>query len=257
MALCHRYGLSLISDSAQAPGALRHDAYAGTLGHLGGYSLNYHNHITCGEGGPVVTDDDALAHRVALLRNHGEGALGQGDPAAPRFGILGSNFRVGEIEAAITLEQLPKLTERAASRAGSASRLNAALTSLPGLRTPHVDTGNSHVYYVYGMVLEADLASARSRIVEALRAEGVPALMTGYQNVHRLPLFMDQLAYGQTGFPYVNSESRVNSCPVAEDLHDSTFFGMLLCAHEFDESQTQLIAESFGKVWGCIDRLAS
>jgi len=183
--------------------------------------------------------------------------MGQGDPANPRYGILGSNFRMGEIEAAITLEQLPKLRERAASRAQAAARLNASLSGLPGLRAPHVDAGNSHVYYIYGMTLEEDLAAARSRIVDALRAEGVPALMTGYQNLHRLPLFMDKLAYGHKGFPYVDSESRMTACPVAENLHNSSFFGMLLCAHEFDEPQTNLIVESFGKVWGCIDRLTS
>lgn len=257
LSLCERHGLALISDSAQSPGALRHGAYAGTIGHIGGYSLNYHKHITCGEGGLVVTDDDALAHRVALLRNHGEVALGQGDPASPQFGILGSNFRLGEIEAAITLEQLPKLRERVASRADAAVRIRAGLSGLAGLRTPVVDEGNTHVYYVYGMVLHNDVAPARSLIVEALRAEGVPALATGYQNVHRLPLFVDRLAFGQGGFPYPESGPRVDPCPVAEELHDSSFFALLLCAHEFDESETELIVQAFGKVWENLDRLAS
>lgn len=255
MALCDRYGLQLISDSAQAPGALRHGSYAGTLGHIGGYSLNYHKHITCGEGGLVVTDDDALAHRVALLRNHGEVAVSQGDEASPRHGILGSNFRMGEIEAAITLQQLPKLTERVASRAAAAARLDLGLSALPGLRTPVVDPGNTHVYYVYGLVLDEELAPARFQIIEALRAEGVPALSAGYQNVHRLALFADRLAYGRPGNPFDGQEAREDSCPVAEALHDSSFFGMLLCAHEFDESQTDLITEAFRKVWESMDRL--
>ena len=257
MALCDRHGLRLISDSAQAPGALRNGAYAGTLGHIGGYSLNYHKHITCGEGGLVVTDDEALAHRVALLRNHGEVALGQGDPASPRHGIIGSNFRLGEIEAAITFEQLPKLKERADSRTDAAARLGAGLSTLSGLRTPAVDPGNTHVYYVYGMVLDDVLAPARSRIVEALRAEGVPALTAGYQNVHRLPLFADRLAYGRDGFPYEGGAPRLDPCPVAEDLHESSFFAMLLCSHEFDKPQTTLVVEAFTKVWRNMERLTS
>lgn len=257
MELCNRYGLRLISDSAQAPGALRHRAYAGTLGHIGGYSLNYHKHITCGEGGLVVTDDDALAHRVALLRNHGEVAIGQGDTVEPRYGILGSNFRMGEIEAAITHEQLPKLRERTASRTNAASRLDSGLSALLGLRTPVVDSSNTHVFYVYGMVLDHELAPARSKILSALKAEGVPALMSGYQNIHRLPLFEQRIAFGQEGFPYSAPGPCVESCPVAEELQDSSFFAILLCAHEFDERQTQPIVEAFGKVWGSLDRLIS
>ena len=257
MAIALRHGLTLISDSAQAPGALRNGNYAGTQGHVGGYSLNHHKHVTCGEGGLVVTDDDALAHRVALLRNHGEVLLGQGDRAKPRYGIIGSNFRMGEIEAAITQSQLPKLAERAASRSSAAYRLTSGLSHLEGLRLPTVDTANTHVYYVYGFVLDAHLASARSRILEALKSEGIPALAAGYQNIHRLPLFAERLAYGASGFPYDVAIHRTGCCPVAEDLHDSTFLSLALCAHEFDETQTQMVVDAFCKVWANLDCLVN
>jgi dTDP-4-amino-4,6-dideoxygalactose transaminase len=255
MGLCDRHGLKLISDTAQAPGATRHGSYAGTQSHIGGYSLNYHKHITCGEGGIVVTNDDALADRVALLRNHGEVLVGQGHPITPRFGVMGSNFRMGEIEAAITRSQLPKLSERTRSRESAADRLTAKLASLDGLRTPHVDSANSHVYYVYPLVLEGALRPHRARIVAALQAEGVPAIMSGYQNIHRLPLFAQHLAFGASGFPYPRDESAATHCPVAEELHDQSFMGILLCAHEFTAAETEQVAAAFAKVWSHLPRL--
>lgn len=255
MAMCDRHGLTLISDTAQSPGAMRNGSFAGSLSHIGGYSLNYHKHITCGEGGIVVTDDDALADRVALLRNHGEVLVGQGHTVAPRFGVLGSNFRMGEIEAAITRIQFRKLSERTQSRATAAGRLTSLLSPLDGLRTPYVDAGNSHVYYVYPLVLEGSLREHRGVLVDALKAEGVPGLITGYQNLHRLPLFAQQLAFGPDGFPFNRGDSRAANCPVAEELHDESFFGILLCSHEFSACEVDLVGAAFSKVWRNLDDL--
>ena len=257
MEVCERHGLTLISDAAQSPGATRNGWYAGTLSHIGGYSLNYHKHITCGEGGIVVTDDDSLADRVALLRNHGEVLLGQGHSATPRYGVLGSNFRMGEIEAAITRTQLHKLSERVQSRATAAERLNEYLSRLDGLRIPYVDTRNSHAYYVYPLVLEGPLHGHRDILVEALRAEGVPALVSGYQTLHRLPLFAEQLAYGPEGFPFGERASITANCPIAEELHDISFVGLLLCTHEFSAHDIDQVGVAFSKVWSRIPEIIS
>jgi len=114
MAIAREHGLVVIEDAAQAPGASRHGRPAGTLGHIGVFSLNYHKTIHCGEGGVAVTDDDRLAQRLALARNHGEAAvqgMGTGD-----YDVLGYNYRMGEIEAAIALVQLGRLEALTAPR---------------------------------------------------------------------------------------------------------------------------------------------
>ena len=72
MLLARRHGLKVISDTAQAPGAMYKNAYAGTLADVGGFSLNYHKHIHTGEGGILVTNDDEIAERLQLIRNHAE-----------------------------------------------------------------------------------------------------------------------------------------------------------------------------------------
>jgi len=100
LSIAKRHGLTVISDSVQAPGVLYKEQYAGTLADIGGYSLNYHKHMHTGEGGILVTNDDALADRLRLIRNHAEAVV---DTLAVNSmsNLVGYNFRLGEIECAI------------------------------------------------------------------------------------------------------------------------------------------------------------
>ena len=124
--------------------------------------------------------------------------------------MIGYNFRMGEIEAAIASVQLDKLAERVADRQRVAAELNKGLGGLKGLNTPKAAEGATHVYYVYGMTLDLEtLGVSRAKIVEALKAEGVPAVMPGYQNIHRLPIFTEQVAYGTSGFPWSLRDDRI------------------------------------------------
>ena len=124
--LADKHGLKLLCDTAQAPGARIGNSYAGTLADIGGFSLNYHKHIHCGEGGVLVTEDDRLAERLCMIRNHAEAIVRSDDPA-DLCNMLGYNFRMGEIEAAIASVQLTKLSARVASRQRVATELNEGL----------------------------------------------------------------------------------------------------------------------------------
>lgn len=262
-AIADRHGLKLITDTAQAPGASLNGIPAGTTADIGGFSLNYHKHIHCGEGGLLVTNDDRLAERLQLIRNHGEAVI-TSEKSQDLANILGHNFRLGEIEAAIAREQLYKLSELVASRQVAAAQLTQGLSSLPGLLLPKVSDGATHVYYVYGMKLDLDkLRVSRSWIVEALKAEGVTGLFAGYQNIHLLPLFRKRIAYGEKCFPWVGLESGISNvyygpglCPVAEELHQSSFFGLNMCAHDFNEKEIDLILRAFAKVWRELEKFS-
>jgi len=256
-----RHKIKLMVDTAQSPGAKVGERYAGTLADIGGFSLNYHKHIHCGEGGIIVTDDAQLAERTRLIRNHAECVVQDTSPAG-LANMLGYNFRMGEIEAAIASVQLGKLAARVASRQRAAAALDAGLAGLEGLRTPSVSPSYTHVYYVYGMTLEPHvLGVPRSLVVDALRAEGVPGLMAGYQNIHLLPMFQHRIAYGTGGFPWTSpyASRRVEygpgTCPVAEELHASTFMGINLCMHEYGADDIRLVVEAFEKVWSQLDTL--
>lgn len=108
------YGIYVIEDAAQAIGAKYGYLYAGTLGDIGIFSLNVHKHIQCGEGGVIVTNDDRLAERLRLVRNHAEAVTHdrywrglEYDKLDVR--LVGTNLRMTELEAAVARVQLNKL----------------------------------------------------------------------------------------------------------------------------------------------------
>lgn len=261
MAIAARHGLKVVSDTAQAPGAQYKGRMAGTIAHMGGYSLNYHKHIHTGEGGIVVTHDDDLAERTRLIRNHAESVVA-GHGIDNLSNMIGHNFRLGEIECAMGIEQLKKLPAAIASRQRAADRLTAGLRGLPGLRLPQVMPGCTHVYYVFPMVLDtARVGLSRARLVEALRAEGVDGLMPAYQNIHLLPVFQRKQAYGTRGFPWSSDvcrrdvDYRKGICPTAERLQDESFLGYAVCMHALDDADVDLVVAAFRKVWSNLDAL--
>lgn len=102
----------VIEDTAQAPGAKYKTRFAGTLGDIGVFSLNYHKHIHCGEGGVVVTNDDELAFKVRQAMNHGEAVMNDYKAKTGKIinpWLVGMNLRMTELSAAIARVQLTKL----------------------------------------------------------------------------------------------------------------------------------------------------
>ena len=108
MAIANENNLIVISDSAQAIGSVSKGKKTGTLAHIGGFSLNRFKHIQTGEGGVIVTDDDDFAERMQMIRNHAD-AVANRRKTVNIKNLIGFNFRMGEIEAAIGYEQLKKL----------------------------------------------------------------------------------------------------------------------------------------------------
>lgn len=259
-AIAQRHDLRVISDSAQSPGGLYKGRHAGTLADIGGYSLNYHKHIHTGEGGIAFTNDTYLAQRLRLVRNHGEAVVESNEQDSFK-GMLGFNFRLGEIEAAIGSAQLKKLNSIIQSRQIVANWFADTLRHLPGLTLPHIGEDRTHVYYVYGLKIEpTELQVSKDKIVDALIAEGVP-VMRRYQNLHLLPLYRQKVAYGSGSIPWSLSEAsadasyRRGACPVAERINETEFIGIPTCSFTFDELETDQVLKAFVKVWANLQRL--
>lgn len=260
MQLANKYKLKVISDTAQAPGALYKNKYAGTLADVGGYSLNYHKHIHTGEGGILVTNDDQIAERLQLIRNHAEVVV-EKKGVTNIANMVGHNFRLGEIECAIGIEQLKKLPNIISKRQHLAEMITEGLKGLRGLITPKVGPDRTHVYYVYAMQLDVELLdTTREKICEALNAEGVP-VVTGYQNIHLLPIYQRKIAFGSKGFPWTSEickrevSYKKGICPVAESLNDKTYLGFNICLYSLDESDVNSIISAFHKIWNNIHLL--
>lgn len=260
--IADEHNLMLISDTAQSPRASYEGKHAGTLADIGGFSLNYHKHIHTGEGGIIVTNDSNLAERMYLIRNHAEAAV-EGMGINNISNMVGYNFRLGEIECAMGIEQLKKLESFVLSRQNSAKKIIEGIKTLKGIKVPTIKNNCSHVFYILGLVLDLDiLGTSRQKIFDALVAEGLQGLISGYANIHMLPIFQKKIAYGSKGFPWSADFSRqdVNYskgiCPVAEDLHDNTFLGYEMCLHDLSDDDINLIINAFHKVWSNLETLS-
>lgn len=258
--IAKRHNLKVITDTAQSPGTFNNGRVTGTLADVGGYSLNYHKHIHTGEGGILVTNDDDIFERLQLIRNHAEVVV-EDKGVTNLTNMVGHNFRLGEIECAIGLEQIKKLKGFVESRQSIADRLTAGLKDLPGLKTPVIQPGNTHAYYVYPLILDLDVVKvSRARICEALTAEGL-SFSEGYQLVHLLPMYQKKIAFGSKGFPWSSDiyEGNVKYdkgiCPIAEYLHDFSFISYGLCTHDLNDNDVDLIIKGFHKVWAKLDDL--
>tara|TARA_B110000027_G_scaffold43891_1_gene48363 strand:- start:1395 stop:2675 length:1281 start_codon:yes stop_codon:yes gene_type:complete len=259
--IAKKYKLKIISDAAQSPAALYNNEYAGTMTDIGGISLNCHKHIQTGEGGMLFTNNIRLAKRMCLIRNHAEAIVETKKPK-DLANMIGYNFRLGEIECAIGIEQLKKLKSIIYSRKQIAKKLDKEFKDLAGLRTPIVKKGCTHSYYVYPMVINTKmLGISKQKIYDALVAEGVQGLQIKFTNAHRLPMFVNKIAYGNKNFPWTYSKKSKKikygngTCPVAEDLQDNTYMGFGMFFYEYTRSDINLIIKSFKKVWSNLNAL--
>jgi perosamine synthetase len=244
--------IKIISDSAQSPYSFYGKKLAGTLTDIGGYSLNCHKHIQTGEGGIIVTNNKKLAQRVKLLRNHAEVTIRKNSNEINN--MIGFNFRLGEIEAAIGIEQLKKLKNIVIRKQKQAKYLINKLKNLNGLILPSIEKNCSHSFYSFPMVLDLDkIKFTRKLLVRKLRESGLPGFMEGYQNLHLLPVYKKKIAYGKKNFPWSIFNSKIKYykglCPIAEKLHDKTFLNFEFCKYDLGKSDLDFLSNKFIKVW--------
>ena len=261
MEIAEKHNITVITDSAQSPGSFYKKYRTGTKSHIGGFSLNYHKHIHTGEGGLIVTNDPDLCLRSQLIRNHAEAVVAD-LKQADLSNLIGHNFRLGEIESAIGIEQIKKLDYLVQDRANKAKRISDSLNVVSGLRLPIIKDGCSHSFYIYPMILEGELLSiGREKIAAALKAEGLEGIIEGYQNVHLLPIFQNKIAYGSSGLPWTGEfttrevDYKKGICPTAEYLHDEAFLGYEMCLHKLDDQDLDIVINTFLKVFLNLDQL--
>ncbi|MBT4933440.1 MAG: DegT/DnrJ/EryC1/StrS family aminotransferase [Rhodospirillaceae bacterium] len=226
--IADKYDLKIITDASHVPGCPYNDGFAGTFGDIGVYSFNQHKIIHCGEGGAAVTNDDGLALRLQLIRNHGEAIVSDMKVKNLR-NMVGGNTRFPEIEAAIMVEQLKKLPTLLRQRIDLADRLSEGFRKLDFLTPPTLRPGSGHVYYIYPLLFNEEAAGMdRTRFLENVKSLGAPVyrFTGGYiKPLYRLPVFSRKNEF-QAGYPFnlADDSASVNygdaGCPVVERLHN-------------------------------------
>jgi len=187
--------LLVIEDAAQAHGAQYHGRKAGNLGDTACFSFYATKNMTTGEGGMIVTDDEDLAERARLLRDHGQ-------TAKYEHAIVGYNLRMTEIAAAIGLVQLRKLDGWVARRRENARALTKGLAGVEGLVPPEEGNWMVHAFYQYIVRADPKFPLSRDEIVEALTEEGI-----GCRPSYPMPLYKQKA---------LRDRKIRGRCPVAE-----------------------------------------
>jgi dTDP-4-amino-4,6-dideoxygalactose transaminase len=215
--------IELIEDCAQAMGARYYGSPLGSLGRMGCFSFYPTKNLGAdGDGGMVVTNDEALARRLKMLRVHGIERRYFHD-------LHGFNSRLDEIQAAILRVKLPHLNGWNARRAEIAARYSEGLKTLP-VRLPVTAAGNDHIYHVYAI-----LAERRDALQEFLAGRGVPTIIYYPQPLHLQKLYAES-GWKSGDFPVAEQISReILPLPMYPELSDEqvdyvvgnvrTFFG--------------------------------
>ncbi len=204
MAIAAKHGIPVVEDAACALGAAWQGRQAGTWGTLGCFSFHPRKAITTGEGGMIVTRDDALAAKLRALRNHGQ------DPSAPSpdFIIPGFNYRMTDFQGALGVSQMAKLERIIAVRRRLAARYGELLGGTgfqPVIQPPVVAPGSRHVYQSYVVLLPAEAAPRRAELIAALKAQGIETTIGTWH--------MPMLSYYRRTYGY-----REGDFPVADDV---------------------------------------
>ena len=159
------HGMHLVEDAAQAHGARFRQRAAGAFG-VGCFSFYATKNLTTGEGGMVTTRDAALAERLRLIRNHGMRARYE-------YEVVGHNYRMTDLAAAVGLPQLARYPEQVERRRRNAARLVERLDGLPGLVVPRVMAGRDHVWHQFTVLVTEEARVGRSELAAALSERGV------------------------------------------------------------------------------------
>ena len=213
MEIANTYDLKVIEDCAQAPGAKYKGKKVGTIGDCGVFSLTETKNITSGEGGVLITNNEHIADIAKLVRNHGEAIMENMKERSYNTSILGYNYRMTEIDAAIGIEQFKKLDKFNNIRRKLVNYLNKNLKDIEGITIPMVYKGNTSSNYTYALKYDNKKMS-RDKLVDKLNNLGIP-FGKGYIK----PLYYSPIYHENKPWFVKDTYKYDRMCPVAEDCY--------------------------------------
>ena len=224
--------IALVEDAAQAHGAEYKGEKLGGLGDIGCFSFYATKNMTTGEGGMITTNNGELARRARLLRDHGQ-------TEKYHHLILGYNYRMTELSAAVGLVQLKKLDELNEKRIKNAKMLNEGIEKIRGLTPPYVEEYAKHVFYQYVVKVEEDYPLERNELADHLEKMGIGVAVHYPTPIYRQPLY-HELGYDKMICPMAEEScKRVLSLPVhpSVDEEDIQYILDVLKKNELGQSE--------------------
>ena len=211
--------IPVIEDCAQAFLTKSGGRPVGTIGAAGCFSLQQGKHITTGEGGIVVTNDDEIARRVFLFINK---AWGYGDQNPDHY-FLALNYRMSELQGAVAAAQLEKLAEVVANRRSTAARFTELIKDIAGIETPAITNDAEHTYWKYCVRVDPGVIEGGTQALGSALAEQSIASAPRYiqKPAFRCQVFAEQKTFGDSGFPF--NLARPEAVDYSEELFPGTF----------------------------------
>ncbi|MEE3334835.1 MAG: DegT/DnrJ/EryC1/StrS family aminotransferase [Candidatus Latescibacterota bacterium] len=256
-AIAAKHGVLLIEDSAQAHAAVWKGRRVGAIGDLGTFSFQASKNLNAGEGGFIVTDDEELHLRAWSIHNCGRAPGGEWY----EHPLVGGNYRLTEMQAALALSQLRRLDEQTEKRTHSAALLTEQLSEIEGIRPLAVDERvTRHAFHLYVFRYDADAfgGASREQFLKALAAEGIPCA-AGYKPLYREPAFQARFSNFPLSSPAFGGRPDYSGvhCPVTERICADEAVWLtqnLLLGTESDISQ---ISEAIAKIAAQPEALAA
>ncbi|PIW29037.1 MAG: cell wall biogenesis protein [Rhodospirillales bacterium CG15_BIG_FIL_POST_REV_8_21_14_020_66_15] len=203
MALAKKHGLKVVEDCALAVEARVDGTHVGLFGHTGCYSFYPVKHITCGEGGMLVSKDPETVKRIGEFRAFNYDRSGPGPKVPGLYDVkgLGMNYRMSEMQAALGRVQLTRMPEIMARRETNFRALQTGLNAVEGVYV--LDSGEERLkssFYCAIALLKGDLAPWRNDIALALNARGVGTSVYYPHPIGRLRYYRERFGYDANGF---------------------------------------------------------
>jgi dTDP-4-amino-4,6-dideoxygalactose transaminase len=244
--IADKHKILLIEDCAQAHGCKYHGNAVGTIGQIGCYSYNEFKHISCGDGGISITDDEALARKMRLATDKG---YNRAPGVAQRnTNFLATNYRMTELQGGVAIAQLNKLDSIVERRRKWCAGLSERLKGIEGIALPKVTEGCDPTWWFYMVRVQPKVLKATAdEFVAAMKAEGVP-LGAHYigRPVYEYPLFQEHTAFHHGDHPFKVRDYSKESCPEAVAILDTCV--MLTINENYDEQDLEETATAFHKV---------
>lgn len=203
--IAKKYNIFIIEDTAQAPGVIHSKKYLGTFGDVGVFSLTETKNITSGEGGLLITNNKNIAIKSRLIRNHGEGIAKNEWDYSELLNVIGMNFRLTELQAAIAVPQFESLEKKNKHRINLKNYLFNGLKKYNDfLIPPKIEKNTTYIPYMIKWLWlpNKKYKISRNELVKRLNEEGIP-VGAGYSRLmHENPIFTKKIAY-TNGLPWI------------------------------------------------------
>lgn len=241
--ICRSHGIALIEDCSQSYWAEYHGRLVGSFGDMACFSLQQSKHMTCGEGGVMITSNETYAQRALLFADKAwprdSDSLG-----SCRFLFLAQNYRMNELSGAVARAQLHKVRATVERRRARAAQLTSLIASIEGVEAPLTPADINPAYWLYMLQINQAAGADAEQFGRALTAEGVPAWVRYIIDpLYLSPIFTGPMTYGQSGYPFSSfphQRFERGLCPNAENALSCTL------AIHWNENYTEEHIEQIG-----------